>query len=45
MGGNDSKGELNQKPLFDPNRNESKTILKNNGRYIDLYRIEADPWK
>jgi hypothetical protein len=31
--------------LFDPNGFESKTILKNNGRYSSLYGIEADPWK
>jgi hypothetical protein len=31
--------------FLDPNRIKSKMLLKNNGRYSDLYRIEADLWK
>jgi precorrin-6x reductase len=31
--------------LIQKTRIESKTILKNSGRYSVLYRTEADPWK
>jgi hypothetical protein len=40
--GNDGKGEHERYPLFDPNGFESKTILKNSGRYSGIYSTNVD---